>query len=57
MTVKIILITRASAGIGKEAAIELLDQGVIVICDSRSKKRTIEVINKSKKKKMEYFTL
>jgi len=50
MTGKIIIITGASAGIGKEAAIELLDQGATVICASRSKNRTIEVINKSTKK-------
>ena len=46
---KVILITGASGGIGKEAAIELLDQGATVICASRSKERSIAVINKSKK--------
>ena len=49
MTGKIILITGASAGIGKETAIELLDQGATVICASRSEDRSIAVINKSKK--------
>lgn len=49
MSGKVILITGASAGIGKEAAIELLDQGATVICASRSKDRSLAVINKSKK--------
>lgn len=49
MTGKVILITGASAGIGKEAAIELLDQGATVICASRSKDKSISVINKSRK--------
>lgn len=48
MSGKVILITGASAGIGKEAAIELLNQGATVICASRSKDKTIAVINKSK---------
>ena len=49
MSGKVILITGASAGIGKEAAIELLGEGATVICASRSQDRTIAVINKSKK--------
>ena len=55
MTGKIILITGASAGIGKETAIELLDQGATVICASRSRERTMTVINKSKNKERGVF--
>jgi retinol dehydrogenase-12 len=50
MTGKIILITGASAGIGKETAIELLDQGAKVIVASRNQEKSIAVINKSKNK-------
>jgi len=51
MTGKIILITGASAGIGKETAIELLDQGAKVIVASRNQEKSNAVINKSKNKK------
>ena len=50
MTGKTILITGASAGIGKETAIELLNQGAKVILASRNQEKTIAVINKSKNK-------
>jgi NAD(P)-dependent dehydrogenase (short-subunit alcohol dehydrogenase family) len=47
MTGKVVLITGASAGIGKETAIELLDQGAKVIVASRNQEKSIAVINKS----------
>lgn len=50
MSGKIVLITGASAGIGKETAIELLDQGAKVILASRNQEKTLSVINKSKNK-------
>ncbi len=52
---KIILITGASAGIGKETAIGLLDQGATVICASRSEEKTFKVLEKSKNKKNGVF--
>lgn len=50
MSGKIILITGASAGIGKETAIELLNQGAKVILASRNQEKSNSVINKSNNK-------
>jgi len=52
---KIIILTGASAGIGKETAIGLLNQGAKVICASRSEDKTNEVINKSKFKQNGFY--
>lgn len=48
MSGKTIIITGASSGIGKETAIELLNQGAIVICASRNQLESIKIIKKSK---------
>lgn len=55
MTGKIVLITGASAGIGKETAISILNLGATVICASRSEEKTISIINKSKNKQNGFF--
>ena len=55
MSGKTILITGASAGIGKETALELLEQGAKVILASRSESKSLTIIKKSKNSQNGYF--
>jgi retinol dehydrogenase-12 len=49
---KIIIITGASAGIGKESALQLLEDGADVIFATRDKNKTYEIINALKDNKV-----
>jgi NAD(P)-dependent dehydrogenase (short-subunit alcohol dehydrogenase family) len=58
MTNKVVIITGASAGIGKETALQLLQDGARVFFACRSKERTEEIINNIKneeERKRAYF--